>query len=200
MPKDNRLIGRVVAGAGGAALAVSVFLTWYTLNVGDILRAAASHLPARLSGSLSDALAQAGGLTSTWSGWHSVHAIRFVLLLVGVAVLVSSVAPSTIPGNGKALFVLASGLLAAVLAGYRIASPPGTLDLSFGPFQFPSPAGTGSVLSQLLHVQPGAWVAVFGSGLVMLGGWAQIGSGRTVLAVPSPALPIASTSKAPPAG
>jgi hypothetical protein len=187
-----------VAGAGGAALVVSVFLAWYSLNLADVLRAAASHLPAGLSGSLSDALTQAGGLTLTWSGWHAVHAIRFVLLLVGIAVLVSSSAPSTNPGNRRALLVLAGGLLAAVLAAYRIESPPSALDISLGGFQLPSPPGIGGALSRLLHVHAGAWVALFGSALVMLGGWSQLRSARTAPAVPMSTLPIASASKAPP--
>src|SRR5947209_2690481 len=124
MEADNRLIGRLVAGAGGVALVVSVFLTWYSLNLADVLRAAASQLPAQFSSVVSDALAQAVGLTLTWSAWHAVHTIRFVLLLVGIGVLVSSTTPSTAPGNRKALLLLGGGLLAAVLAGYRIASPP----------------------------------------------------------------------------
>jgi hypothetical protein len=169
------------------------------LNLGDVLHAAASRLPAQLSGSVSDALAQAGGLTLTWSGWHAVHEIRFVVLLVGIAVLVSSAVPATTPDNRRGLAVLAGGLLAAVLAGYRLESPPGALDISLGGFQFPSPVGAGAALSRLLHVAAGPWVALLGGALVMLGGWSQIGSRRIVLAVPA-TLPIASTSKPPPAG
>jgi hypothetical protein len=198
MAKDNGLIGRLVAGAGGGALVGSVFRTWYSLNLADVLRAIGSQLPAQFSGSLSDVLAQAGGLTLTWSGWHAVHTIRFVLLLVGVAVLVSSMVPSTAPGNGRALVVLAGGLLVALLAVYRIESPPGALDISLGGLQFPSPAGTGTALSRFLHVHAGSWTALFGSALVVLGGWSQLGSGQTVLAMPVPALPIGSASKAPP--
>jgi hypothetical protein len=198
MGEDNGLVGRLVAGAGGIALVVSVFLTWYSLNLADVLRAAASQLPAQFSSSVSDALAQSGGLTLTWSGWHAVHTIRLALLLVGIAVLVSSTASSTTPSNRKALLVLAGGLLAAVLAGYRIASPPSALEISFGALQFPSPAGTGEALSRVLHVHDGAWVALFGSALVMLGGGSQLRSGRTTSIVAAPAFPIASASKAPP--
>jgi hypothetical protein len=198
MGEDNRLIGRLVAGAGGGALVVSVFLTWYSLSLADVVRAAASQLPAQLSGSVPDALAGSGGLTLSWSGWHAVHAIRFVLLIVGIAVLLSSIAPSTSPGNRKALLVLAGGVLASVLVAYRINSPPGALDISIGPLQFPSPAGTGTALSRLLQVHPGAWVALVGGALVTLGGWAQLGSGRTAAAVPLPTFPTPRASKAPP--
>jgi hypothetical protein len=187
MARDNGLIGRLVAGAGGAALVVSVFLTWYSLNLGEVLHAATSRLPAQLSGSVSNALAQVGGLTLTWSGWHAVHAIRFVVLLVGVAVLVGSAVPASGSGNQRGSIVLAGGLLAAVLAGYRLESPPGALDISFGGFQFPSPAGTAAALNGLLHVDAGPWVAVFGSGLVMLGGWSQIGS-RPAVRMRSPSI------------
>ena len=199
MEKDHGPIGRLVAGAGGIALVVSVFLTWYSLNLADVLHAAASRLPAQFSGSLSDALAQGGGLTLNWSVWHAVHTIRFVLLLVGIAVLVSSMAPSMAPGNRKALLVLVGGLLAAVLAAYRIESPPGALEISLGPFQLQSPLGTGLALSRLLQVHVGAWVALVGSGLVMLGGWAQLERRGTPVAVPMPTVPLAPGSKAPPA-
>jgi hypothetical protein len=198
MADDDRVIGRLIAGAGGIALAVSVFLAWYSLHLADVVRAAAGQLPAQLSGSLSNALAQTGGLTLTWSGWEAIHTIRFVLLLVGIAVLVSSAAPSSTPGNRKALLVLAGGLLAALLTAYRIESPPGALDISFGSFQLPSPAGTGGTLSRLLHVHAGAWVALFGSALVMLGGWAQLGTVRTAPEVPMPTFPTASATQAPP--
>jgi hypothetical protein len=198
MGEDNRLIGRLVAGAGGGALVVSVFLTWYSLSLADVVHAAASQLPAQLSGSISDALAGSGGLTLRWSGWHAVHAIRFALLIVGIVVLLSSIAPSTTPGNRKALLVLAGGVLASVLVAYRINSPPGALDISVGPVQLPSPAGTGGALSRLLQVHPGAWVALVGGALVTLGGWAQLGRGRTVAAVPMTTFPTPSASKAPP--
>jgi hypothetical protein len=198
MAEDNRLTGRLVAGTGGVALVVSVFLVWYSLDLADVLHAAASQLPAQFSDSLSNALAQAGGLTLTWSGWHATHMIRFVLLLVGIAVLVSSTVPTTTPGNRKALLVLAVGLLAAVLAAYRIESPPGALDISFGPFQLPSPARTNGALSHLLHVHAGAWVALLGGVLVMLGGWSQLRTERTASAAPMPTFPTASASQAPP--
>jgi hypothetical protein len=198
MGEENGLVGRLVAGAGGVALVVSVFLTWYSLNLADVLRAATSQLPAHFSSSVSDAIAQAGGLTLAWSGWHAVHTIRFVVLLVGIAVLVRSTASSTTRGSRRALLVLVGGLLAAVLAAYRIESPPSALDISFGALQFPSPAGTGEALSRVLHVHAGAWVALFGSALVMLGGWSQLRSGRIAPGVAIPTFPTASASKAPP--
>jgi hypothetical protein len=179
-------------------MVISVFLTWYSLNLGEVLRAAASQLPAQLSGSLSAASARAGGLTVTSSGWHAVHTIRLVALVVGVAALINSMTSSTTLGDRKGLLLLVGGLLAAVLTAYRIASPPGALDISFGPFQFSSPAGAGAALSPFLHVHAGPWAALVGSALVSLGGWAQLGSERTVLAVPVPSFPVAPASKPPP--
>jgi hypothetical protein len=120
------------------------------------------------------------------------------LLLVGFAVLVSSLAPSAPTTDRKAALLLAAGLLAGILAAYRIASPPGALEISIGPFQLPLPAGTGSALSRFLHVHAGAWVALFGAGLVMIGGWAQLGSGQTVNSVPAPTYPNAPASQPPP--
>jgi hypothetical protein len=58
MAEDNRLTGRLVAGTGGVALVVSVFLAWYSLDLADVLHATASQLPAQFSDSLSNALAQ----------------------------------------------------------------------------------------------------------------------------------------------
>jgi hypothetical protein len=191
--ETESLIGRVVAGAGGAALAISVFLTWYSLNFADFLRDAASQLPAQLSAQLpvqqldsqlSGALASAGALTLRWSGWHGVHMIRFVLLFVGVAIVFNSLSRSIAPTNRTAWLVIAGGLLAVVLAVYRITSPPSTLDLYVGSFQVPSPAGMGSLLSPFLQVQIGPWVTLIGGGLVMLGGWAQLGK----RAAPHPAV------------
>lgn len=198
MGNGNGLIGRLVAGAGGAALVVSVFLSWYSLSLADVLHAAASRLPAQASAALSTALAQLGGLTLTSSGWHAVHAIRFVLLLVGIAVLVNAISASNTLRERRASFVLAGGLLAAVLVAYRIQSPPGALDVSVGPFQFQSPAGTTAALTDLLRVHVGPWVALIGSALVMVGGWLELRSGPTMVAVPAPAMPIASASKPPP--
>jgi hypothetical protein len=82
MGEDHRLIGRIVAGAGGLMLAVSVFLTWYSLSLADVVRGAVSQLPAQLSGQLSGALGSVGDLTLTWSGWHAVHILRLALLIV----------------------------------------------------------------------------------------------------------------------
>jgi hypothetical protein len=198
MAEDNGVIGRLVAGAGGLALAVSVFLTWYSLNLADIVRGVAGQLPAPLSGQLSDVLGSIGGVTLSWSGWEGAHTIRFVLLLVGLAAVVSSLAPSTSASNRRPLVLLAGGLVAAVLAAYRIASPPGALDISVGPFQFPSPAGTATLFSHLIRVKAGAWVALLGGVLVMLGGWSQLATGRTAPAELIHDVTIQRSSKAPP--
>lgn len=196
MAEHNSLISRLVAGAGGLALAVSVFLPWYSLNLADMVRGLAGQLPAQLSGQLSDALGSIGGLTLSWSGWQGAHTIRFVLLLVGLAVIVSSLAPTT--SKRRPLVLLAGGLVAAVLAAHRIESPPGALDISAGPFQFPPPAGTATLISHLIRVQAGAWVALLGGVVVMLGGGSQLATGRTARAEPMHDVTIQRSSQAPP--
>jgi hypothetical protein len=83
------------------------------------------------------AVGSAGGLSLSWSGWHSVHAPRFVLLLIGAAVVVSSLArPATAPSNHGWL-LLAGGLLAGALAFYRLESPPGALTSRSAPSRSP---------------------------------------------------------------
>ncbi len=210
MDHDNGLIGRLLAGAGGVLLVVSVFLTWYSLNLGDLLRGAASQLPAQASGLASSAIAQAGTLTLTASGWHAIHTIRFVVLLVGIAVVISSIAPSATADNGGAALLIPGGLLVALLVAYRIESPPDLLEISVGPFQLSSATGAGAALSGFLHVHAGAWAALIGAVLVVLGGWLQLRRGRSSIAVPTPTstlpasrlpmptLPLAPTSKPPP--
>jgi hypothetical protein len=198
MGEDPRLIGRLAAGAGGLLLLVSVFLTWYSLSLADVLRGLATQAPAQLSGQLSGALPSVGGLTLDWSGWHSVHTIRFVLLLLGAAVLLGSVAPPASARSRRGWFLLAAGLLAAVLAVYRIESPPSTLEISVGPLQLPMPPGTGAALSQLVSTHAGLWVALLGGALVMLGGWSQLPRAPAETAELLPTSPLAPASQGPP--
>lgn len=175
MGHGNRgLIGRVAAVIGGAALAVSVFLTWYSLSLADLLRAAAGQVPGHFSGALSAPLPAGNDLLLAWSGWRAVHAIRFVLLMVGVAALASSARSHQTPGSQPALLVLAGGLVAGALVASRIETPPSALDISLGPFDVTSPASAGAMLSQLLRVHAGAWIALAGSALIALGGGLQL--------------------------
>ena len=198
MRNEASPIGRLVAGVGGLALVVSVFLGWYTLNLADLLRAAASQLPAELSNQLSAAVATTATVTLTWSGWHAVHTIRFVLLLVGVAVVISSLAPSTPHGHRQGVLVLGGGVLATIMAGYRIASPPGGLGFSFGPVQFPAPPGSATVIGDALRVHAGAWVALLGGVLAILGGWSQLASTPRPATAPTSVHLLAAGDKPPP--
>jgi hypothetical protein len=113
-------------------------------------------------------------------------------------VLFGSAAPSTSADNRRATLLLVGGALTVVLVAYRIASPPDALNISPIPgLQIQLP-GTGGALSRVLHVQLGAWVALFGGALVMLGGWSQLSRRQTVPAVQMPSFPVAPASKAPP--
>jgi hypothetical protein len=177
MENDSGLVGRLVMACGGAALVVSVFLAWYTLSLADVVRALASQLPAPLAGQLPSAVA-VDAPTLSWSGWHAVALIRFVVLLVGFAALISAWAPLRPAGDRGALLVPAGGLVVAVLVGYRIQSPPATLDFYLGPVQLYSPAAAGGFLSSLLQVDVGAWVALGGGALVTVGGLLTLANAR----------------------
>jgi hypothetical protein len=189
MDSDNGLVGRLAMATGGAALVISVFLAWYTLSLADVLHAVSSQLPAPLAGSLPTTVA-ADAPTLSWSGWHAVHLIRFVVLLVGFAALTAAWAPPRRPGDRGALLVPAGGLLASVLVGYRIDSPPSTLDFYLGPVQFHAPGGASGLLSRLLQVDPGAWVAAGGGALVLVGGLLALADARAGIAEPGPTLSV----------
>lgn len=176
MENDTGLVARLVAGAGGAALVVSVFLSWYSLSFADVLRGVASQLPPQFSGSLPVALTPDPRLT--WSGWDAVHVITLVVVCVGLFALWRSISPPSVAADHGAMVLPAGGLLAAVLVAYRIESPPQTLNISVGPFQIPSPTGTGLTLSSLLHIELGAWIALVGAVLVLLGGLLALANER----------------------
>jgi hypothetical protein len=197
MDSDNGLVGRLVMATGGAALVISVFLAWYTLSLADVLHAVVSQLPAPLAGSLPTTVA-ADAPSLSWSGWHAVHLIRFVVLLVGFAALIAAWAPPRRPGDRGALLVPAGGLVASVLVGYRIDSPPSTLDFYLGPVQFHAPGGASGLLSRLLQVDPGAWVAAGGGALVLVGGLLALADARAGIAEPGPALSVGQATETPP--
>jgi hypothetical protein len=197
METDNGLVARVVLATGGVALVVSVFLAWYTLSLADVLHAVASQLPAPLAASLPSAVAT-DAPSFSWSGWHAVALIRFVVLVVGFGALIAAWAPARPVRDREALLVPAGGLVAAVLVGYRIESPPSTLDFYVGPVAIHSPGGAGGFLSSLLQVDPGAWVAFGGAALVLVGGLLALANARAAIPEPGPALSVRPSSEAAP--
>jgi hypothetical protein len=199
MENGNGLVGRLIVACGGVALVVSVFLAWYTLSLADVVHALASQLPAPLAGSLPSTV-PADAPTLSWSGWHAVALIRFVVLVVGFAALISAWAPQRPAGDRGALLVPAGGLLAAVLVGYRIQSPPSTLDFYLGPVALQPPAEAGGFLSSLLQVDLGAWVALGGGALVLVGGLLMLANARAVIAGGGPPLPVGPASETAPHG
>ncbi|HEX3874418.1 MAG TPA: hypothetical protein VHW26_09760 [Solirubrobacteraceae bacterium] len=198
MGNENGMVGRLVMATGGAALVVSVFLAWYTLSLADLLRAVASQLPAALAGALPSTVA-AGAPTLSWSGWHAVHLIRFVVLVVGFAALISAWAPPRAAGDRGGLLLPAGGLLATILVGYRIQSPPSTLDLYVGPVAVHAPGGAGGFLASLLQVDLGAWVAAGGGVLVVVGGLLALADSRAVIAQSARDRSVGPASVTPPA-
>jgi hypothetical protein len=198
MDDDNGLLGRLCVAAGGAALVVSVFLSWYTLSLAAVVRAVASQLPAPLAASLPSTF-PAGGPTLSWSGWHAVALTRFVVLLVGCAALITAWAPPRPASNRSARLIPGGGLLATALVGYRISSPPSTLDFYLGPIQIHSPGGASGLLTSLLQVDAGAWVALGGAVLVVVGGLLALADARAAVAGLAPAASAGPSSEAPPA-
>lgn len=189
MENDSGLVGRLVMACGGAALVVSLFLSWYTLNLADVIHALASQLPAPIAGQLPSTTA-ADAPSLSWSGWHAVALIRFVVLLVGLAALIGAWAPPRSAGERPTGLVSAGGLLAAVLVGYRIQSPPTTLDFYVGPVALHAPGAAGGFISSLLQVDLGAWVALGGGVLVTVGGLLTLANARAASADGRAALPV----------
>lgn len=182
-------------------MVVSVFLTWYSLNGGDLVRELTNQIPGALSAATVSALQSATLFTITSSGWHAVHVIRVALLIVGLVALVSALAPDMIDRQTRGSLLTVGGVIVAALTVYRIASPPGFLGISLGPFQVQTSSTVGDLISGASRVQAGPWVALIGSVLVILGGWSQLGGGRDRVDSAEPALPpypIAPPSKFPP--
>jgi len=186
MENGSGPIARLVMGLGGAALVASLFVTWYSLSLADILHGLASQMPSGLSGQFSSAAAAAYP-TLTWSGWNAVHLIRLVVAVVGLAALLASVASPAAVGNR--LLVPAGGLFAAVLAAHRIQTPPASLGISVGPFDLQTPTGAAASISSLLRVELGGWVALTGGLLVFVGGLLALADARAAQAVASPMAP-----------
>jgi hypothetical protein len=208
MSRRDSPVGRLVGAIGGVVLVFGLFRPWYSINLGPLLDRAANQLPPQLSSlggyfrSGAALLNQLGPINI--NGWHAVHTIRLVVLVVGVGAVVLAIAELT-PNRGVAL--VGGGLVAAALVGYRIGSPPWAGSVDVG---------------SLLHVESGAWISLAGSAIVILAGGIEHANERAMTvptwtaqpplgpmgphapaaAVPvapmSPVSPVAGSSQAPP--
>jgi hypothetical protein len=113
--------GEVIAAAGGALLAVSVFLAWYSLG----------NVHASLNG--------CRGPDSSCTGWHSLTILRFLLLLAAAApailawIIVRGHALSWPRGELTAVTALAA-LTLILFRGVidRPGQPSGEISIDFG--------------------------------------------------------------------
>ena len=166
--------GLVVSAFGAVALAVAVFLPWYSLSFTAGGAAYVEQVGRQLVGEFGNATLQAhlGGLHGVLSGavgqplvavsaHQSLHVLSVVLpVLAGLALLDTMLAlarPASAPaGAGASVAVL--GGLATALVAYRMLVPP-------------TPGG--GLLS--LSLREGAWFALLGSLMIVLGAlWPRV--------------------------
>lgn len=166
--------GLVVSAFGAVALAVAVFLPWYSLSFTASGAAYVEQVGRQLVSQFGNATLQAqlGGLHGVLSGavgqplvavsaHQSLHLLSVVLpVLAGLALLDTMLAlarPAAAPaGAGASVAVL--GGLATALVAYRMLVPP---------------TPTGGLLS--LSLREGAWFALLGSLMIVLGAlWPRV--------------------------
>ena len=166
--------GLVVSAFGAVALAVAVFLPWYSLSFTASGAAYVEQVGRQLVSQFGNATLQAqlGGLHGVLGGavgqplvavsaHQSLHLLSVVLpVLAGLALLDTMLAlarPASAPaGAGASVAVL--GGLATALVAYRMLVPP---------------TPTGGLLS--LSLREGAWFALLGSLMIVLGAlWPRV--------------------------
>jgi hypothetical protein len=166
--------GLVVSAFGAVALAVAVFLPWYSLSFTAGGAAYVEQVGRQLVSEFGNATLQAhlGGLHGVLSGavgqplvavsaHQSLHVLSVALpVLAGLALLDTMLAlarPASAPaGAGASVAVL--GGLATALVAYRMLVPP---------------TPSGGLLS--LSLREGAWFALLGSLMIVLGAlWPRV--------------------------
>lgn len=162
--------GLLVSALGAVLLAVAVFLPWYGVSLTPAgIQAArqASEQVAQEFGNAtlqSEVSSEAGDLgllsgreVASLSAHQVLHDLNVVLLALAALALLDALIPlaragSPLPdGAGRALVLL--GLVAAACVVYRMVSPP---------------AGAEGLFA--LKLREGAWFALLGSAMVLLGG------------------------------
>jgi hypothetical protein len=179
MRGDRSRYGLLVSTLGAIVLAVAVFLPWYNVSftpagtsvltrAGDQFAAQFGNpsLQSYVGGLHGTIAALAGRQAGAISGHEALRDLNVVLLVLAGLALLDALLPlartaSGVPdGAGGAVVLL--GLLASVCVAYRMAFPP-------------SPAGDLLALS----VREGAWLALLGSLMMMVGGlWPRALSGN----------------------
>jgi hypothetical protein len=121
--------GHVLAAAGGAGLAASLWLPWYTIDIPQAALNSVTQLSQQF-GALGNLIRSGAALISqlgpfhltAWDSYKTVPAVLLVVAIIGGGLAV--LALSDRAGNTAQLTALA-GSVATALVGYRIAVPPG---------------------------------------------------------------------------
>lgn len=175
MDGERSRYGLFVSALGAILLGVSVFLPWYGVSLTSAGAALVSHVGDQfavqygnaslqsLTGSFHGTIASlAGRQLGALSAHQALKEINVILLILAGLALFDALVPlarnaSDVPeGAGGAAVLL--GLVAGLLVGYRMVSPP-------------DPAG--GFLS--LSLREGAWLALLGALTMALGGlWPRV--------------------------
>src|SRR5579872_4996372 len=121
--------GHALAAAGGAGLAISLWLPWYTV---DIPQAALNSLAqmSRQFGALGGLIRSGAQLIgqlgpfhlTSWQAFKTIPAVLLVIAIIGGGLALLALTDRA--GNTAQLTMLAGGV-GTLLVGYRIAVPPG---------------------------------------------------------------------------
>jgi len=173
--------GHLLAVAGGAGLAVSLWLPWYTVNIPQATLnslAQASQQWGSLGGLIRSGtalLSQLGPFHLTaWDVFKTVPAVLLVVSIIGGGLAL--LALNDRAGDTTPLTMLA-GAVGVLLVGYRIASPPGS--------------------GSFVHPAWGIWLALLSATATLAGGY--IGS-RARDEGPAVVMPLPNQYVAPPPG
>ena len=170
MSGERSRYGLLVSALGAVLLAVSVFLPWYGLSFTHAGLAAAQQASAQLAqqyansalqGAVASTQSSIAGLAghefASLSAHQILHDLNVVLLVIAALALLDALVPlarasSPLPeGAGRAVVLL--GTIAAICVAYRMLHPPSALE---------------GLLA--LKLREGAWLALFGSLMMAVGG------------------------------
>jgi hypothetical protein len=154
MATGRRTWAYPLAALGSGGLIASLWLPWYSFRIPGAILDQAERIGqqfgilAPLIRQGADAVRNLGAIHLT--AWQVFQQVDIVLALAGAAAGAMALLAYTERASGVARLIAASGAIALGLAAYRIASPPGALDL--------------------LHPAWGAYVALAGAATMLVGG------------------------------